>query len=84
MIKNLIKVDIVNHPELVSDNNEVAIKSACAFFYSKNLNKYADKNDMEKISKTIQGSLVSLNDRNKALKSIENSDIYKDICSGRL
>ena len=81
MIQNLIKVDIVNHPELVSDNNEVAIKSACAFFYSKNLNKYADKNDMEKISKTIQGSLASLNDRNKALKSIENSDIYKDICS---
>ena len=80
-IKNLIKVDIVNHPELVSDNNEVAIKSACAFFDSKNLNKYADKNDMEKISKTIQGSLVSLNDRNKALKNIENSDIYKNICS---
>ena len=36
---------------------------------------------MEKISKTIQGSLVSLNDRNKALKNVENSDIYKNICS---
>ena len=79
-IKSMIKVDIVNHPELVAKNDEVAIKSACAFFKWKNLNKYADKNDMEKISKTIQGSLVSLDARNKALEKIENSDIYKSIC----
>lgn len=35
---------------------------------------------MEKITQKIQGSLCSLKDRIKALKKIENSGIFRQIC----
>ena len=72
-IKDMIGVDIINNPELVSENPEVAIKTACAFFKWKKLNIYADQNNMEKISEIIQGSLCTLKERITALNKIEKS-----------
>ena len=80
-IGKMIGVDIINNPELVSDDPEIAIKSACAFFKWKKLNSYADKNDMSKISKIIQGSLRTLNERMKVLNKINKSPKFKKICN---
>ena len=79
-ISEKIGNDIVNHPELVSNNHDIAIKSACAFFEMKGLNGYADKDNMKKISRIIQGSECSLKAREDVLKKIENSSKYKEIC----
>ena len=76
-----IGVDIINHPELVSDDPRVAIASACAFFQWKGLNKLADNEDMIKITKKIQGSLSTLNERIGALNKIINSPKLQQICN---
>ena len=80
-IGKMIGVDIINNPDLVSDDPEVAIKSACAFFKWKKLNSYADKNDMSKISKIIQGSLRTLNKRIEVLNKINKSPKFQKICN---
>ena len=80
-IKDMIGVDIINNPELVSENPEVAIKTACAFFKWKKLNIYADQNNMEKISEIIQGSLCTLKERITALNKIEKSGKFHQICN---
>ena len=76
-----IGVDIINHPELVSDDPRVAIASACAFFQWKGLNKLADNEDMIEITRKIQGSLKTLNERTEALNKIINSPKLQQICN---
>ena len=78
-IAKMIGVDIVNNPDLVSNDPQIAIKSACAFFAWKKLNSYADKDDIGKISSIIQGSNQSTKERIIALNKIKNSPILQKI-----
>ena len=79
-IKNIIGVDIVKNPELVSDDPKITIRSACGFLKMNKLNSFADKNDMKKISTIIQGNLSALEPRIEALKKIEKSAKFQQIC----
>lgn len=55
-------VDFINHPELL-ENDEYGILSAGWFWNKRNLNNFADKDDIISITKRINGSLNGLNDR---------------------
>ena len=56
------KGDVVNNPELLSKPLG-AVKSSMWFFESHNLNKYADKDDLVKITKVINGGTNGLEQR---------------------
>lgn len=53
-ISNAFGVDFVNNPELL-EQPEWAVKSACWWWDSRNLNQYADKEDFRRITKIING-----------------------------
>ena len=56
-----------NSPELLAKPLG-AVKSSMWFFYSHNLNKYADKDDIVKITKTINGGTNGLAQRKAYLE----------------
>jgi putative chitinase len=53
---------LVTQPELLA-GYEVAVKSACIFWNSKNLNDYADHGDTEQITYLINGGYTELQQR---------------------
>lgn len=53
---------LIDRPELLEQPVE-ACRSAAWFWSSRNLNKYADENDMVRITKIINGGTNGLNDR---------------------
>lgn len=59
-----IGVDLVNQPEyLLTDIG--AIQSACWFWNSRNLNQYADKDDIVGCTKKINGGKIGLEERTR-------------------
>lgn len=61
-------IDLVNNPDLISNNPEVSIKAACWFWNSNSLNNFADKDDIITITKRINGGTNGLEDRKRNLK----------------
>jgi len=57
-----LKVDFVKNPVLLESYN-YALEASCWFWTKKNLNVYADKDDIETITKIINGGLNGLSDR---------------------
>ena len=55
-------LDLVNNPDLAAQP-EVALRIACEYWKSRKLNAMADKNDIEGITKKINGGLNGLSDR---------------------
>ena len=68
--------DFVSSPELVSEP-KWALSSACWFWKSRSLNKYADLDDVIRVTKTINGGLNGIDDRTKMLVQFKN--LYKDL-----
>lgn len=65
-------IDFLNHPELLLEEVN-ALLSALWFFKKRNLNKYADKDDIITITKLINGGTIGLAERKanvEALKQI--------------
>ena len=64
---------LIEHPELL-ETPELSVLSACWFWYSNGLNELADKDDIVKITKRINGGTNGLKERilkyEKAKKSI--------------
>ncbi|MBQ4813108.1 glycoside hydrolase family 19 protein [Pseudoalteromonas luteoviolacea] len=58
-----LNLDLVNDPEVVSDDPKVAIQSACHYWQSCNLNALADADELVKITKRINGGTNGLDDR---------------------
>lgn len=56
-------VDVVDNPDLVSDDKEIALMSAIWYWNSNNLNKYADSGDIKTLTKRINGGYIGLEDR---------------------
>lgn len=54
---------LLKNPDLLSEDKEVCIKSACWFWDKHDLNEYADKNDILTITKKINGGTNGINDR---------------------
>lgn len=67
-IGNRIGLDIENNPDIVSGDVATALKVAADYWDSKNLNKFADKDDIRAITKLINGGYNGLEDRIRLLK----------------
>lgn len=63
---------LVDNPDLVSNDKEVALKTALWFWNTNGLNILADKNDITAVTKRINGGTIGLEHRteltNKAIK----------------
>lgn len=60
---NDMDVDVIDNPDLVSEDKQVALKSAIWFWNKNNLNKYADDSDIKTMTKRINGGYIGLEDR---------------------
>jgi putative chitinase len=62
LMANELGLDCVNHPKMVA-TPEYAVKSACWFWSRNGLNALADQNDIQKITKRINGGYNGMPDR---------------------
>lgn len=60
---NDMGVDVVNNPDQVSTDKEIALMSAIWFWNKNGLNKYADSGDIKTMTKRINGGYIGLEDR---------------------
>lgn len=65
-IGDLIGMDLENNPEL-AESPEVSVLTALEYWKSRNLNKWADEDNVERITKLINGGLNGFEDRKKYL-----------------
>ena len=63
-------IDCVNNPDLLLDP-QFALASACWFWQKRNLNTFADKDDIVMVTKRINGGVNGLNDRQQYLDSFK-------------
>ena len=63
-----LNFDLVNRPERVAEDNVIAALAACWYWQSRGLNELADKDDLEAITRKINGGLTGLEDRKRRLK----------------
>lgn len=61
-MSNILGVDLVSNPELAA-TPEIAVRTACEFWKSHNLNALADNDDLEGITRRINGGTNGINDR---------------------
>jgi putative chitinase len=62
---------LLDNPDLLASDREIAIKSACWFWQKHNLNDLADQENIIGITKTINGGLNGIEDRKHLLANIE-------------
>lgn len=60
---NDMDVDVVDNPDLVSEDKEIALMSAIWFWNKNKLNQYADTGDIKTMTKRINGGYIGLEDR---------------------
>lgn len=60
-------VNLVDYPELLSDDPMVATYSACWYWSERKLNKHADNDDLDSITKRINGGMNGIEHRKKCL-----------------
>jgi N-acetylmuramoyl-L-alanine amidase len=64
-----IKVDLTNNPTIVATDPNLATDVAGWFWMRKKLNDHADRDDVEKITRRINGGLNGFEDRKKYLET---------------
>lgn len=64
---NNLGLDLVNNPDLIINDPEVNVKTACWFWKKNDLNSLADKDDITSITKRINGGINGLTDRKNKL-----------------
>ena len=55
--------EILEEPDIVSENKKVALMSAIWYWSNNNLNRYADSGDIKTMTKRINGGYIGLEDR---------------------
>lgn len=70
-IGKLIGKDLENNPEL-AESPEISVLTALEYWKSRNLNALADKDDVEGITRKINGGLNGIEDRKKYLSKIKS------------
>ncbi|OAT32460.1 family 19 glycoside hydrolase [Buttiauxella brennerae ATCC 51605] len=63
----------VTKPEQVANNPYVAVKAACYYWDVRNVNKFADKDDIKNVTLKINGGLNGYSDRKTALRRAKNA-----------
>jgi putative chitinase len=61
-MSKILGIDLVSNPSLAA-SPEIAVRTACEYWKSHNLNALADNDDIEGITRKINGGLNGLNDR---------------------
>lgn len=64
--RNYSGIDVVNNPNLMIED-DASIKCVLWFWKSRNCAQYAIQDDIEKVTKLINGGLIGLEDRKKLL-----------------
>lgn len=62
-----LKLDLINNPDLLSDQPNMAVDAAAWFWNKHHLNTYADQDDIKRITKIINGGYNGLEDRESYL-----------------
>ncbi|MGZ8182444.1 MAG: M15 family metallopeptidase [Methylobacter sp.] len=62
-----LNLDIVANPELIAVNDQLCADVACWFWDAKKLNSLADRDDLDAITRRINGGLNGLSDRRRLL-----------------
>jgi putative chitinase len=62
-----INQPLLSDPDIVSKDPHVSVMVCCWFWKLKNLNKYADRDDIKKITKKINGGYNEIKQREQAL-----------------
>lgn len=65
-VKTVTQIDVLANPELLEDP-DMGMRAACIFWKAKNCNKWADRNDIEKLTLAINGGDNGLPERKAAL-----------------
>lgn len=63
--------DLVNHPERVAKEYSLAVRTACAFWKAKGLNRLSDDDNFMRITYIVNGCYNGKAQREKALKEIK-------------
>ncbi|MDE5422606.1 LysM peptidoglycan-binding domain-containing protein [Ancylomarina sp. DW003] len=58
-----LKLDLINQPELLANDANAAVEAAAWFWNSRELNAFADKDDIKGITRRINGGYNGLEDR---------------------
>lgn len=61
---------LVDNPDLIETDMNIAIKSACWFWSDNNINQYCDTQDLEGMTRAINGGLNGIDDRIERYNSI--------------
>lgn len=62
-----LNVNIIDNPELIAVNDQLCADVACWFWERRKLNSLADRDDLEAITRRINGGLNGLSDRRRLL-----------------
>jgi len=62
-----LNVNIVDNPDLIADNDQLCADVACWFWERRKLNNLADKDDLDAVTRRINGGLNGLSDRRRLL-----------------
>lgn len=65
---DVLKIDLVNKPDLLAQDANVAVAAACWFWDSRKLNAYADQDDIRSVTRRINGGYNGLEDREQYLQ----------------
>lgn len=63
--------DFVNNPDLVA-SPEWALSSACWYWKNRNINRFADVDDIHMVTKSINGGLIGIDHRQHFLDEFKN------------
>ncbi|WP_170107588.1 glycoside hydrolase family 19 protein [Photobacterium lipolyticum] len=66
--KKCVDVDVVTDPDLVAKDPSLAVASACWFWQTNNINRYADRDDLNKVTRLINGGTNGLHQRGVLLE----------------
>lgn len=67
----LLDIDLLNNPMIAADP-KTSLLIACEYWKQRNLNKYADKNDLVSITRKINGGLNGIDSRLKYYKKAKS------------
>jgi len=67
----ILHEDLVNHPERIALDPDMAVKTACEFWSRRHINSLADKDDFNEICYRVNGGINGRDARFSALKRIK-------------
>ena len=67
----MLHKDLVNHPDSVAVDPDIAVRTACEFWLSRFVNSRADKDDLKAVTLLVNGGLNGFTQRHLALGRIK-------------